>query len=110
MGYALGEMGMSLDDFCRLSPREFRECSEAHRHYQEQKEQARWERMRLLACICIQPHIKGKMTPQKLVPLPWDKRSGGPTVGPEKARQGLTMEEGRVLTMEEAIELLGETY
>lgn len=34
-----------------------------------------WERMRLLATITIQPHLaKGKrITPEKLLPLPWDK-------------------------------------
>lgn len=33
-----------------------------------------WERMRLLAAISIQPHIKKKITAQKLVPLPWDRK------------------------------------
>lgn len=30
--------------------------------------------MRLLATITIQPHVKGKLTPQKLLPLPWDRQ------------------------------------
>ena len=25
-----------------------------------------------MATICIQPHIKKRITPQKLLPLPWD--------------------------------------
>lgn len=28
--------------------------------------------MRLLATICIQPHVKGKVTPERLLPFPWD--------------------------------------
>ena len=31
-----------------------------------------WERMRLLATITIQPHVKGKVTPERLLPFPWD--------------------------------------
>ena len=36
----------------------------------------KWERMRLLATITIQPHLakNKKITPEKLLPLPWDKK------------------------------------
>jgi len=34
--------------------------------------------MRLLATISIQPHVKGKLTPQKLLPLPWDRKKPEP--------------------------------
>jgi hypothetical protein len=30
--------------------------------------------MRILATISVQPHVKGKLTPQKLLPLPWDRK------------------------------------
>ena len=30
--------------------------------------------MRLLATIVIQPHVKKKLTPEKLLPLPWDRK------------------------------------
>ena len=50
--------------------------------------------MRTLACIVIQPHLgKGKkITPEKLLPLPWDKvkrptRKGDtPELTPEQRR------------------------
>lgn len=32
-----------------------------------------WERARTVAAICIQPHIKKRITPKQLLPLPWDK-------------------------------------
>ena len=32
--------------------------------------------MRLLAAISIQPHVKGKLKPQQLLPLPWDAHEG----------------------------------
>jgi len=36
------------------------------------RERAEWERMRLFATIGIQPHVRKKVTPRQLVPLPWD--------------------------------------
>ncbi len=32
-----------------------------------------WERSRLMAAILVQPHVKKKITPKNLIPLPWDK-------------------------------------
>lgn len=34
-----------------------------------------WERARTVAAIVIQPHLKRKITPQQLLPLPWDRKS-----------------------------------
>lgn len=33
-----------------------------------------WERARTVAAIIIQPHIKKKITPRQMLPLPWDKQ------------------------------------
>ncbi len=33
-----------------------------------------WERARTIAAIVIQPHVKKKITPKQLLPLPWDKK------------------------------------
>lgn len=44
LGYALGCIGLSYDDFCRLTPEEFGEV------------------------------VKKKMTPQALLPFEWDKQ------------------------------------
>ena len=41
---------------------------------QDNRQQGEWERMRLLAAIVIQPHVKKKLTPEKLLPLPWDRK------------------------------------
>ena len=75
MGYAVGVVGMRLDDFCRLSPEEFSSVSEAFSHNQEQHVEDSWERMRLLAAITIQPHCKNRIRKEQLVPLPWDKKN-----------------------------------
>ena len=49
-----------------------------------------WERMRMSATIGIQPHIKGKITPEKLLPFPWEKskkKAEAPKVSAEEARK-----------------------
>ncbi len=50
-----------------------------------------WERARTVAAIAIQPHVKKKLTPQQLLPLPWDKKKQNRKQGPTK----LTAEEKR---------------
>lgn len=32
-----------------------------------------WERARITAAIIIQPHVKKKLSPKQLLPMPWDK-------------------------------------
>ncbi len=57
---------------------------------EEQIMQDSWERMRMNATIAIQPHIKGKMTPEKLLPFPWEKskkKAEAPKVSAEEARK-----------------------
>ena len=39
--------------------------------------------MRLLATIVIQPHVKNKITPDKLIPLPWDRKRKASTDVPK---------------------------
>lgn len=59
--------------------------------------------MRMLATIVIQPHLgKGKkLTPEKLLPFPWEKKkrkTEGPTLTPEQQRK----------RMEELVKTLGD--
>ena len=68
MGYALGALGMSYDTFRSLTPDEYLASVKAH----ERETREAWERMRIMAAITIQPHVKGRMTPKKLLPFPWD--------------------------------------
>ena len=30
--------------------------------------------MRMMATITLQPHVKGSLTPQKVLPFPWEKK------------------------------------
>ena len=63
----------------------------------------RWNRMRLLATISIQPHLaKGKkITAEKLLPFPWDKKPAA------KKDKQLTREEQR-RRMERMVANLGD--
>lgn len=72
MGIALGCIGLSFDDFCRLDYEEFENICGAWHEHAETAYRGDWERMRVLASICIQPHVKKTVTPKKLLPLPWD--------------------------------------
>lgn len=89
MGIALGHVGMSLDDFCRCTPVEFEHIYKAYSEQAEAEFRDRWERMRLLATIVIQPHVKKKLTAKKLLHLPWDdavkKEANTPQVSKEEA-------------------------
>lgn len=73
MGIAIGCVGMSFDDFCKCDHDEFRAICEAWRRKEENKNREEWERMRIMSAISIQPHVKNKITPKQLLPMPWDK-------------------------------------
>lgn len=73
LGIAMGRIGISYDDFCRLTSEEFDYVFREHEKKCELLDRADWERMRILASIIIQPHVKKKLTPKRLLPLPWDK-------------------------------------
>lgn len=75
MGYALGVVGMRLADFCQLSPDEFSAVCGAFSSRQEARREEEWEMMRLHASISVQPHVTKRLTPQQLLPLPWDRRA-----------------------------------
>lgn len=58
--------------------------------------------MRILAAIVIQPHVKNKLTPQKLLPFSWDKKKKTNEIKltPEQQREKFN----------KIIAKLGETY
>ena len=68
---------MRPDDFRHLTPAEFEAISSEFSADRQEQTRDRWERMRLLASITIQPHVRRKLTPRQLLPLPWDKETGG---------------------------------
>ena len=65
-------MGLGMDDFCRLTPREFQAAYDSWAEGREALTRDSWERMRMLATITIQPHVRKKLRADELLPLPWD--------------------------------------
>lgn len=68
-------MGLRYEDFCDLTPDEFTHIYRAYSNEREAQYKDKWERMRMLAAITIQPYAKGKLTPHGLLPFPWDTES-----------------------------------
>lgn len=92
MGFAVGCIGMSYDDFCGYDFDEFDAICKAYNDKSRTDMQEEWERMRMLATINIQPHIKNNITPRKLLPFPWDSENKEPS---ENGKHKMTMKERR---------------
>ena len=89
VGIALGVLGMSLEDFDRLTPAEFNAVYDKWSKGEESRRKEEWERARLVATILVSPHVKNKVTPQRLMPLPWDGHKA------ERGRKSAEPEEPR---------------
>ena len=88
----MGCIGLSLDEFCKYYYDEFECICKAWREMSEARNRDCWERARILATIIIQPHIKKRITPQQLLPFPWDKKrrhpqNDGPKLTPEEEHE-----------------------
>lgn len=74
-GQAVGVIGISYNDFCRCTPDELEAIFKAYGEAQSEREKDAWERMRISTAIGVQPHVKRKITPKSLIPLPWDNKN-----------------------------------
>ena len=84
---------MSRSDFCACTPAEFAAAVKSWREAEESRRRDAWERMRLLALMTVQPHVKQRLSPSKLMPLPWDGEAKAAV--PEKGAAPCTAEESR---------------
>lgn len=89
---------------------DFEEFAAVYKAYAEQRDtdfKDKWARMRLLATITIQPHLakNKKVTPEKLLPFPWDKKK---TRKRNAKEQELTPQQQRE-RMAELVKKLGDT-
>lgn len=73
LGIAVGCIGMSHDDFCKCNFDEFENIYNAWRDIYDGSVRESWEQTRTLTAICIQPHVKKKITPRQLWQFPWIK-------------------------------------
>ena len=60
MGLAMGCVGMSLGDFCRLTPSEFTEVFSRWQQHEEYSQRRSWDQARFLACSILQPYSSKK--------------------------------------------------
>ena len=79
MGVALGCVGLSFDDFCRLELIEFEHICRAWRDMAESDDRRRWERARVMAAITVQPHVRKPVNPATLLPFPWERKTTAPS-------------------------------
>ena len=77
MGFALGRVGLSLDDFCRLYVDEFEAVCQAYSEALAEEFRASWERARTIVAILIQPYSKKAIKAQDLIRFPWEVQPAG---------------------------------
>lgn len=74
MGIALGCIGISMQDFERCTPSEFKAIFDAWNGGCERIERSEWERVRM-SCLCsLQPYSKKKLRPADIMEFPWEKQ------------------------------------
>lgn len=54
---------------------EFSKALDSYHEHQTALTRQDWERDRIIATILISPHLKKPLTPQELIPLPWDNET-----------------------------------
>ena len=71
-GYAIGVIGLRVDDFLLMYVDEYEAVLRSYREAREQEYRDGWERMRMNASVCVQPHVRKKMSPKDIMRFPWD--------------------------------------
>ena len=82
MGFAVGCVGMSLQDFELCTPSEFFEVAEQWRKLREEESKEGWEKARFLAAAMLQPYSRKQLNPEDVAKFPWDEkkiRTGKPS-------------------------------
>lgn len=84
LGLALGCMGMSMDDFCRCTPSQFKEAFRYSQELEERRRRGAWSRTRT-ACLCaLQPYSNRRLRAEDVMVFPWEKEGGGDGEGLSK--------------------------
>ena len=71
----MGCIGMSVDDFCRCTPSEFKAVYEGWANAEQRHERAEWERIRLQTACMLQPYSRHALKPQDVLRFDWDDES-----------------------------------
>lgn len=85
MGRAVGELGMSRDDFLDSTPEDLERIFEAHDVAARQP----WERARMVSAIMLQPYTTPGHTlrPVDVMRFPWDDAQAGPVPAAPMTRE-----------------------
>lgn len=67
---------MSIDDFCRCTPAEFRAIADSYVKTEERHERSEWNRTRMMCVLLLQPYISSSIDPQELMRFPWEEGTG----------------------------------
>lgn len=90
MGFAVGVIGLSLNDFLLLYVDEINAIIAAWNERETELQKDSWERARASAALTIAPHVKKLPTLRQLMPLPWEGvEAKDPEVGKEDAKERL---------------------
>lgn len=65
---------MSFHDFCLYTLSELESIFKAYSEMRERETREAWEMTRLHAVLTMQPHCKNRLSPEKILPFPWEKR------------------------------------
>lgn len=66
---------MSLCDFERLTPDEWRATCQSWHASREEESRERWEQVRWLGTVTVQPHVRKRLSPRDLLHFPWDDKT-----------------------------------
>ena len=67
--------GISPHEFWNITLREYHHCLFAWGKNEERRQQGEWERIRWLATVTINPHLKNSIKPTDLMQFPWEKET-----------------------------------
>ena len=68
LGLALGDVGLSLADWCALTQSEWEAVLQAH----NRKVQRQWEQNRMVAYSAVSPYLPRTTSVTDFMPFPWD--------------------------------------
>ena len=68
----MGCIGMSIDDFERCTPFEFKKIYEIWMTKEDKREQRSWERIRWMGLCSLQPWSKKTLKPTDIAVFPWE--------------------------------------
>lgn len=75
-------MGMAWSEFCAMTPEDLAPAVKAWAEDRRAESRERWEMVRQLACITIQPHCTKTLGARDVMRFPWDgedEEPDGPT-------------------------------